>query len=204
MPPLLELDRVWKRFARDWVLKDVSLAVEAGEAVALLGPNGVGKTTLLRVAAGLTRPQKGAVRLFGKPAQKVEAERGKLLYLANPPAFYRHLTGEENLKSWLLLLGREADDRAVAEAMARVGLPLSRPVLAYSSGMKKRLALARVFLAGPEILLLDEPETALDEEGRALLEEAIQRVRKGGGAVLLATHDRAFAEAAADREVVLS
>jgi len=204
MPPLLELDRVWKRFARDWVLKDVSLAVRAGEAVALLGPNGVGKTTLLRVAAGLTRPQKGEVRLLGKPAQKVEAERGKLLYLANPPAFYRHLTGEENLKSWLLLLGKEADDRAVAEAMEQVGLPLGRPVLAYSSGMKKRLALARVFLAEPKILLLDEPETALDEAGRGLLREAVARVREGGGAVLLATHDRAFAEAAADREVVLS
>ena len=85
-----------------------------------------------------------------------------------------------------------------------LGLPPGRPVLAYSSGMRKRLALARIFLAEPRVLLLDEPETALDEEGRKLLLEAIHRVRGGGGAVLLATHDRAFAEAAADREVVLT
>ncbi len=204
MASLIELRGVWKRFARDWVLKDVRLSVEAGEVVALLGPNGVGKTTLLRVAAGLTRPQRGEVRIFGKPAAALEAERGALLYVANPPAFYRHLSGEENLKSWLLLLGRSVRAGAVEEAMAAVGLPRARPVLAYSSGMKKRLALARVFLAEPRVLLLDEPETALDEEGRKLLFEAIRRVREGGGAVLLATHDRAFAEASADREVVLS
>lgn len=204
MAALVELSGVWKRFARDWVLKGVDLAVQAGEAVALLGPNGVGKTTLLRVAAGLTRPQRGEVRLFGKPAARIEAERGELLFLANPPAFYRHLTGEENLTSWLLLLGRPADPEAVAEALAEVGLPRGRPVLAYSSGMKKRLALARVLLARPRLLLLDEPETALDEEGRALLARAIAEVRGSGGGVLLATHDRAFAEGVADREVVLS
>ncbi len=204
MAALVELSGVWKRFARDWVLKGVDLAVQAGEAVALLGPNGVGKTTLLRVAAGLTRPQRGEVRLFGKPAARIEAERGELLFLANPPAFYRHLTGEENLTSWLLLLGRPADPEAVAEALAEVGLPRGRPVLAYSSGMKKRLALARVLLARPRLLLLDEPETALDEEGRTLLARAIAEVRGSGGGVLLATHDRAFAEGVADREVVLS
>ncbi len=204
MAALVELKGVWKRYARDWVLKDVSLSVEAGEAVALLGPNGVGKTTLLRVAAGLTRPQRGEVRLLGKPAARIEAERAELLFLANPPAFYRHLTGEENLRSWLMLLGRPAAPEVVAKALDQVGLPRGRPVLAYSSGMKKRLALARVFLARPRLLFLDEPETALDEEGRALLARVIAEVRGSGGGVLLATHDRAFARGVADREVVLS
>ncbi len=204
MAPLVELEDVWKRYGRNWVLKGVRLVLEPGETVALLGPNGAGKTTLLRIASGLTRPQRGRVLLFGKPPASLDSERAGLLFLANPPAFYRHLTGEENLLSWLALQGRKARREAVEPVIEELGLPPGRPVLAYSSGMRKRLALARIFLAEPRVLLLDEPETALDEEGRKLLLEAIHRVRGGGGAVLLATHDRAFAEAAADREVVLT
>lgn len=199
---LIELENVWKRYGREWVLRDISLMVEAGEVVALLGPNGVGKTTLLRVAATLTRPQKGTVRLFGKPARRIDAERGELLYLANPPAFYRHLSGEENLESSLLLMGRPVLDGEIEAAMRAVGLTPGKPVSAYSSGMKKRLAMARVRLLKPKVLLLDEPETALDAEGREMLLALIDEVKRGG-AVLLATHDREFARAVADREVVM-
>ena len=204
MAKVLELDRVWKRFGNNWVLKDVSLVLEEGEVVALLGPNGVGKTTLLRVAAGVTSPQRGEVRILGKPRAQAERERGELVFVANPPAFYRHLTGEENLKSWLLLQDRPASDEEIKKVMARVGLPLGRPVAAYSSGMKKRLALARAILARPKLLFLDEPETALDAAGRELLFEVIDEVRSRGGAVLFATHDREFARRAAGREVELS
>jgi len=193
---VLSIEDVWKRYGREWVLKGVSLRVAAGEAVALLGPNGVGKTTLLRVAATLTRPQRGRVELG--------VDRSELVYLANPPAFYRHLSGFENLKTGTLLFGRPVDRAAVEGALKAVGLPPDKPVAAYSSGMKKRLALARARLLRPRLLLLDEPETALDAEGRTLLLGLIAEVKVRGGAVLLATHDRAFAEAAADREVALS
>jgi len=204
MGRVLELNRVWKRFGRDWVLKDTSLALDPGEAVVLLGPNGVGKTTLLRIAAGLVRPERGEVRLLGKPPRALEEERKDLLFLTHPPAFYRHLSGEENLKSWLALLGNRPEDEAIRAALARVGLPEGRPVAAYSSGMKKRLALAKALLSPPKLFLLDEPETALDEAGRDLLAEVIAGVRTRGGAVLLATHDRAFAREVADREVNLA
>ncbi len=199
---LIELENVWKRYGREWVLRDISLSVDAGEVVALLGPNGVGKTTLLRVAATLTRPQKGAVRLFGKPARRIDAERGELLYLANPPAFYRHLSGEENLQSSLQLMGKPVLDGEIEAAMRAVGLAPGKPVSAYSSGMKKRLTMARIRLLKPKVLLLDEPETALDAEGREMLLALIDEVKRGG-AVLLATHDREFARAVADREVVM-
>ncbi len=202
-PPVLALKGVWKRFGRDWVLRDVSLAVTAGEAVALLGPNGVGKTTLLRVAATLTRPQRGEVRLFGKPARGLEAERGWLLYVANPPAFYRHFTGLENLRYGLALMERPRPEGELREALLRYGLPPDKPVAAYSSGMKKRLALARAELLRPRLLLLDEPETALDEAGRAALFRLIEAIRSRG-AVVLATHDRGFARRAAVREVVMT
>ncbi|HGY09948.1 MAG TPA: ABC transporter ATP-binding protein [Oceanithermus profundus] len=198
--PLVELENVWKRFGRQWVLRELSLTVTEGEVVALLGPNGVGKTTLLRVIATLIRPQRGAVRLFGKPARALETERGWIGLVANPPAFYRHLSGEENLEQALALSGKPiARERALA-VMEQVGLPAGRAVAAYSSGMRKRLALARTLLAGPRLLLLDEPETALDRGGREELVRVIRQVAEGG-AVVLATHDHGFAETVATRQV---
>jgi heme exporter protein A len=198
----VEVRGVWKRFGRQWVLRDLSLTVGTGEVVALLGPNGVGKTTLLRVIATLIRPQRGTVRLFGKPARALEAERGWIGLVANPPAFYRHLSGEENLEQALALAGRPITRAQALEAMARVGLPEGRAVAAYSSGMRKRLALARTLLARPRLLLLDEPETALDTGGRGELARVIEEVAREG-AVVLATHDRAFADEVASRSFVM-
>ncbi|GEM89430.1 ABC transporter ATP-binding protein [Oceanithermus desulfurans] len=200
--PFVEVQNVWKRFGRQWVLRDLSLAVERGEVVALLGPNGVGKTTLLRVIATLIRPQRGTVRLFGKPARALEAERGRIALVANPPAFYRHLSGEENLEQSLALAGRPIARAEALEAMARVGLPEGRAVAAYSSGMRKRLALARTLLARPQLLLLDEPETALDAGGREELVRVIGEVAREG-AVVLATHDHGFAAEVATRSFAM-
>ncbi|ADR36088.1 ABC transporter related protein [Oceanithermus profundus DSM 14977] len=200
--PFVEVQNVWKRFGRQWVLRDLSLAVERGEVVALLGPNGVGKTTLLRVIATLIRPQRGTVRLFGKPARALEAERGRIALVANPPAFYRHLSGEENLEQALALAGKPISRTQALEAMARVGLPEGRTVAAYSSGMRKRLALARTLLARPRLLLLDEPETALDTGGREELVRVIGEVAREG-AVVLATHDHGFAAEVATRSFAM-
>lgn len=200
--PFVEVQNVWKRFGRQWVLRDLSLEVERGEVVALLGPNGVGKTTLLRVIATLIRPQRGTVRLFGKPARTLEAERGRIALVANPPAFYRHLSGEENLEQALALAGKPISRAQAIEAMARVGLPEGRTVAAYSSGMRKRLALARTLLARPRLLLLDEPETALDTGGREELVRVIGEVAREG-AVVLATHDHGFAAEVATRSFAM-
>lgn len=180
MDTLVEATGLSKRYGRDWVLRGLSFSLQKGEVVALLGPNGVGKTTLLRVLAGLIRPTQGQI------------ERGAQVgMIANPPAFHRHFTGEENLQYALRLQGHKVELGVLQQALDSVGLPPRKPVSSYSSGMKKRLAMARLRLLGPQIWLLDEPEAALDSEGRGLLEQLLEEARQTGG-VVLATHDRTW------------
>jgi heme exporter protein A len=111
--------------------------------------------------------------------------------LANPPAFHRHFSGAENLHYALRLDGRVSDSKEIATTLAEVGLPHDKPVLSYSSGMKKRLAMAKLRLQNPDIWLLDEPEAALDAEGRGLLENLVRYARSRGG-VIIATHDKSW------------
>lgn len=185
---LVRLEAIGKRFGRDWVFRDLSFRLERGEVVALLGPNGSGKTTLLRLMAGLLKPTRGRV-----------LREGRALFLPNPPAFHRRLTAREHLLYDLAFHGREGDWR---EALRRFRLPEDLPLAAFSSGMRKRLALARFRLLRPDLWLLDEPETALDREGRGLLTALLGEARKEAG-VVLATHDRGLALAVADRALEL-
>ncbi|KIX84477.1 ABC transporter ATP-binding protein [Thermus filiformis] len=188
---MLRFEDVWKRFGRDWVLKGVGLEVERGEVVALLGPNGSGKTTLLRLAAGLLRPTRGRVE-----------RRGEALLLPNPPAFHRHLTAREHLAYDLALFQGSGGMEEAVGLLEAFGLPPDKPLLAFSSGMRKRLALLRLLLLRPGVWLLDEPETALDQEGRRLLLELLEEGRRRA-AVVLATHDLDFARKVADRTLLL-
>jgi len=187
---LVQAQNLSKRYGRDWVLRGLEFGLQSGEVVALLGPNGVGKTTLLRVLAGLVHPTQGSVRLGGRVGM-----------ITNPPAFYRHFTGEENLSYALRLDNRSPAPEAIKGALAMVGLPLKKTVAWYSSGMKKRLAMARLRLLGPEIWLLDEPEAALDVGGRELLEGLVEQGRRTAG-IVIATHDRNWLNKA-DRAVEL-
>ncbi len=161
------------------LFREVTFQVNAGEWLAVRGPNGSGKTTLLRCAAGLTRADKGHI-----------TRDGALLYSGHLPGIKDDLTTEENLKSALSLRGVKVDQPAIADALARAGLEKRRQLAArrLSAGQRRRIGLARLMLDPAPIWVLDEPLTALDDEGQVLFTQLLSRHLDRGGLAVLATH----------------
>ncbi len=171
-----------KRYGRKRALRGLSFTVPRSGFLLVTGPNGSGKTTLLRLVAGLAAPTKGTLT--------VEGERGDLGYVGHEPLLYRELTALENLE----LFGRlyRVRDRRERSGMLleRYGLWEARGdrVSTFSRGMTQRLALCRALLHDPALLVLDEPFTALDEEGAALLDRELASLA-GTRTIVLSTHD---------------
>ena len=166
-------------------------AFEGPGTVAVTGPNGSGKSTLLRIVAGLLRPSEGRATVTVDGRALAPGERRAALGLVTPElAFYEEFTASENLVFAAESRGLDAPRRAAADALAAVGLPARAGdrVAGYSSGMKQRLRLAFALLHRPPLLLLDEPGSHLDEEGRTAVREVVAR-QAGRGLVLLATND---------------
>ncbi|MEX2528673.1 MAG: heme ABC exporter ATP-binding protein CcmA [Gemmatimonadota bacterium] len=190
---VLELHGVAHRFGRQWVLRGVDLSVAAGEVVALAGGNGAGKTTLLKVAASLLPPMRGSVRVCGIDfhGDRASAVRERVGYLGHSPALYEDLTARENLAFALRMHGLPAGDPDLVRRLDEVGLAPHADVRVrrFSSGMRRRLALARTLLGGPALLLMDEPYASLDSHGVELVNQMVTRVVEEGGGVLMATHD---------------
>jgi ABC-type multidrug transport system ATPase subunit len=179
---MIRARKLGKRFGDKRVLRGVDLDVERGAFAVVTGPNGSGKTTLLRLCAGLVLPSEGEL--------EVAVPRGAVGYLAHEPLVYRELTALENLE----LYGRLY---RVPERRERIGMLLERfglwevrrdRVVSYSRGMTQRLALCRVLLHEPELLVLDEPYTALDAAGAELLDAQLAELR-GERTLLVSTHD---------------
>ncbi len=164
-PVAIALRHVSQIFGSFVALRDLSLTLPAGSSVVLLGPNGAGKSTLLKLIAGLTTPTYGELQVFGQPPAQA---RGRIAYMSHSTMLYDDLSGTENL-DYLLGLHRpelSASARAaqVAAALAAVHLDPTNPrrLAEYSQGMRQRASLARVLLADPDLLLLDEPFSNLD------------------------------------------
>jgi ABC-2 type transport system ATP-binding protein len=187
---MLGIDSLSRRFGAHAVVSKLDLAVAAGERVALRGPNGSGKTTVLRCVAGTLEPSGGRIRVAGHPAGSVAARRLTGVSLSQERSFYLRLSGRANLRFFARLRGcaaREADQvvRALEEELEITDI-LQERVDRCSSGMLQQLALARVLLGEPPLLLLDEPTRSLDDAAIARLWRAIDdRPRV---AVLIATH----------------
>jgi heme exporter protein A len=182
-------DRVWKYFGDYPALRGASLEVEKGACLALLGRNGAGKTTLLRIFANLSKPTKGEVKLLGISSHTEEARR-RIGYLGHGIGVYDDLSAVENLMLFGRLLGVEDPAAVAAAALERVGLTRVKDGLAreFSRGMRQRLAVARAFLHEPELLLLDEPFTSLDDRAVAVLQTLLRDARLRGATIIMSTH----------------
>ncbi len=196
-PPAIELRGLVRRFGERTVLRDVSASVPAGATLAVLGRNGAGKSTLLRILATLLRPHAGEVQVLGEALpRRAFAVRGRLGFLAHEPLLYRDLSGRENLSYHARLHGvgpARVDEVLDAVAMRERG---DEPVRLLSRGMVQRLAVCRVALHRPSVLLLDEPLANLDPAATDLVAPLIGR---GSGATrVLTSHDPAAALAEAD------
>ena len=183
---------VSKYFGRRRALAHVSFECEAGEIVGLLGGNGAGKSTVLGLAATILQPSSGQVRYGGRSREDLGlALNARIGVLAHELQLYPELTARENLEFFASLYGLDQGVDRAAEALARAGL------------MRQRVALERALLHEPQLLLLDEPFTGLDEGASMALIERLQALKTAGRIVILSTHDFEIAEMVVDRAILL-
>jgi heme exporter protein A len=196
-----------KRFGYRWALKDVSLEVKQGEIAALLGPNGAGKTTLLRILATLSKPTFGSCQVgsFRLPEQAAAA-RAHIGFLGHQPLLYEDLSVEQNLDFYARLYRIRRAVPRINDLLKTFDLQQRRhePARVLSRGLQQRLAIARILLHKPIVLLLDEPYSGLDQAGIKILDKTLRDLAKRGATVLFATHDLERAEKLARRVYVLA
>lgn len=201
MPPVIAFEDVSFRYDGTWVVEDVSFEVAEGAFVAVLGPNGGGKTTLAKLMIGLLRPTKGRVRVFGGDPVRNARRIGYVPQASTiSPAFpiaagdlvALGLAGEDGPRSWILpRRGREARG-AVRTALAAVEMEAfaDRPIGALSGGQRQRVLIARALVANPAILVLDEPTASIDPAGKSCIIELLDRLA-ADRTVILVSHDLA-------------
>jgi heme exporter protein A len=201
----LHADKLGKRFGIRWVLRGVSFDVARGEVAALTGPNGSGKSTILRILATLLRPNSGSAAVDGFDViESPSFVRLGVGFLSHSPGLYDDLTARENMEFAARMFGLPST--SALPSLERVGLghAAEMRVRGFSAGMQRRLALARLIMRQPRILLLDEPYSNLDGEGIELMNSVIRDVIAGGGAALVALHELAPARDVLHRTLELS
>jgi len=206
---MIEAIAVTKAFGLRPVLRGVDLRVSEGEFLTLFGPNGAGKTTLLRILSTLSRPTTGQVRIGGYVLpQQAGAVRSILGVVSHQPLLYGDLSAEENLRFYARMYGLPPDvqETRIPEVIEAVGLRRRTMdlVRTFSRGMQQRLAIARAILHDPQVLLLDEPYTGLDQDAAAILDTVLREVATQGRTVVMTTHDLARGLAMGDRVAILS
>jgi heme exporter protein A len=188
------------------LFSDLSFSVAPGEVVAVRGPNGCGKTTLLRCVTGLTRVDAGEVLWEGeKVAAEPERMRADTAYAGHLPGLKDDLSAEENLEFALRLRGTSATPEAIESALSTVGLEKRRrlPARRLSAGQRRRIGLARLSLDPAVLWVLDEPLTALDDAGQALFLDLLDRHLSRGGLALVATHHSISPPSGSARELLM-
>jgi spermidine/putrescine transport system ATP-binding protein len=206
--PLVVFDNVEKRFGDFVAVKRMNLTIEKGEFIAIMGPSGCGKTTTLRMLAGLEKPTAGEIRLSGRVMNDVKPNERDTPLVWQSLALFPFLNARENVEFGLRMRGVAAPERKkrAMDWLARVGIAefAERPVDKLSGGQRQRVALARSLVIEPEILLLDEPLSALDAHLVIRMQGEILRLQRDLGITFVyVTHSQSEAFAMADRVVIM-
>jgi heme exporter protein A len=204
---MIDIRKLVKAFGSRAVLKGVDLSVSEGEFLTLVGPNGAGKTTLMNVISTLTKPTGGQVHIAGYDlADGAVQLRRQMGLVSHKTLLYDDLSAEQNLRFYARMYDvPDADDR-IETVLRQVGLwgRQRDPVRTYSRGMQQRLAIARAMLHEPPILLLDEPDTGLDQHAAAMLSELLHEVGATRRTVLMTTHNLERGLELGDRVAILA
>jgi ABC-2 type transport system ATP-binding protein len=187
---VLELDSLTKLYKNGRGVEDISFTLASGEVLGLLGPNGSGKTTTMKVIAGLLRPQSGNVYICGVDA--LDQHEAAMYYtgcLIEDPALYNHMTAEQNLRL-VARFYKDIDNERIDEVLKMVDMIKYKKdkVGSFSLGMRQRVGLAAALISKPRLLILDEPANGLDIEGMVYVRETIKAASEDGSAVLISSH----------------
>jgi Cu-processing system ATP-binding protein len=202
---VISLQGVNKKYANESILRNINYKVQPGECIVLVGHNGAGKTSLMKLMLGLTKPTSGKVEVLGQnPAFSAAVAQGLALgYLPESVAFYEAMTGREVLNFYAQL--KASTSRECEKILDLVGLgdAAKRRVGTYSKGMRQRLGLAQAMLGNPQLLFLDEPTTGLDPILRQHFYELIDNLQKEGATSVISSHSLHEVEARASRFIIL-
>lgn len=202
----IETRQLTKRYGYRQVLCGVDLQVKPGELLVLLGPNGAGKSTLMRILCTLTKPSGGTAKVAGYDiADDPDAVRANIGLIGHSTYLYEDLTAAENLRFYLRMQGASAVEQRSAEALKAMGLEpvMHSRVRTFSTGMKKRLCIAKIVAHPPRMLFLDEPYSGLDEQGIRMLNRFLLSLKTEGGTIFMVTHHREQGLATGDRILYL-
>jgi heme exporter protein A len=203
---MIEIKKLIKQADTKLILRGIDLSIKKGETVAILGPNGAGKSTLLKTIATLIKPSSGEVKINGFDLKKNANEIKKLMgYLPHSSLLYEHYSPLENLVFFGNLYGVKGVEEKAAKLIKDVGLSffLKEPVKNFSRGMIQRTAIARAIIHDPELLLLDEPHTGLDQGAVSILNDVVLSMKDKGVTTLMVTHDFKQAAEICDRIIII-
>jgi len=206
MPAILSLEHIIKRFGYRCILNDISFSIETGEFVTLIGNNGAGKSTLLRIISTLSKPTHGRITFNGTNQKESLREwRQKIGIISHENRLYGDLSAVDNLRIFGTLYGAENLESNTDQVLRKTDLlHVARlPIGNFSSGMKKRLMIARLMICKPEILILDEPFTGLDQHSNQWFQNYLTVFHQQGGTVIMVTHQLELGLKLATRVLVL-
>ena len=207
MPSILKLEHITKRFGYRIILNDISFSIDRGEFVTLIGNNGAGKSTLLRIISTLSKPTHGRIIFNGTNQKEKLHEWRKIIgIISHENRLYEDLSSIDNLRLFGTLYGVENLENNTDQVLQQTKLfQVARlPVSNFSSGMKKRLMIARLMLCKPKIMILDEPFTGLDQHSNQLFQNYLKAFHKQGGTVIMVTHQLELGLELATRVLILN